>query len=243
MTQFQKGGLKIRVRFGAKRKRLVLGQWPTDLYYCSGSVLSHRWVLTSAHCLQEVTKRKGLVKIRFGINKYSQEGLVRDAKMVKCHERFYTNNWPYDLCLLLTFDEIPFSERVQPVALPLANETVQSLTKVRAAGWGMILTSHSIARTFFLWGSDLDIVEYYDCNRQLNGKLLKYPRIGFCAGNAGERRTLCSGDSGSSAVIRRNNKTWVIMGVTSRTTCLGAVFFVDVPYHANWIRSTIARYL
>ena len=224
---------------------LITFEWPSDVTFCSGSLLSHRWVLTSAHCFRRVSKSTGLVKLRLGMDTFSQEGPMSDVKMVKCHDRFYWKEWSYDVCLLQTFDEIPFSEHVQPAALPFANETVQSLVKVRAAGWGDTASLYAHEPPFLLSAVDLDIVDYDECNRQY-GNLREDRRTYFCAGNLGrgfEMKSLCYGDSGSSAVVRRHNRTWVAMGVTCLVNdCEGAVFFVSVPFHVNWIRSTMTRY-
>ena len=96
---------------------IVALEWPNDLNYFHGFLIHHRWVLTAAHVFKKMFKRPSfrdsLLKIRFGIDDVSQEGLVSDVRRIVCHEG-YKQFMENDICLVQTMDEIPFSDSVQP---------------------------------------------------------------------------------------------------------------------------------
>ena len=222
---------------------LIAIDWPNNLIICSGSILSNRWVLSTGHCFEDLSVRDGHIKIRAGVDDYSQEGPVIDVKRI-VYPRLGTLFIDRDICLLQTFDEIPFSDRVQPVGLPLADEKVESITKVRVAGWGeggdFIL---ELAAS--LTAVDLEILELRVCSKYYDYDY-RHPETGsiFCAGKDFDPPiSTCSGDTGSGGVIRRSdNKTWVIMGVERRNRCRGRTLFVSVPHHITWINKQMRQY-
>lgn len=225
---------------------IIIGyEWPIETTYCSGSILNHRWVLTAAHCVAEIPPRHGNVKIRFGIDSLHQEGAISDVKKAICYKRYYY--WqihPHDICLLQTFDEIPFSESVQPVALPSPDETVEAVSMVSVAGWGrerQRIEDELMAR---LLAVNLSMVEIVQCSKNFGVDLRdEEPGIVFCAGKHGSNRGPCYGDSGSAAVFKRSdNSTWVALGVTVAGNCVGLSYFVSVPYYNKWIKKKLKQY-
>ena len=220
---------------------LIFYNNPYEMTFCS--VLAHRWVLTAAHCVKDVPNKVVLVKIRLGIDAYSQEGLVHDVEKKVCHWQFRPGYTPADICLLQTFDEIPFSNRVQPVARPGPSETVQSVDKVRVAGWGQ-------SQHFAVWPPYLSAVDLYrisdsDCDQDIPAELSREkPGSFFCAGRkVPYAKSVCHGDSGSAAVIRSyDNESWVALGVTVQSKCRGPSVFMPVHFFNEWIMDTLRRY-
>ena len=84
-----------------------------------------------------------------------------------------------DICLVQTFDEIPFSDRVQPALMPLGSETVHSVTHVRVAGWG---ETEKEDDPWHLSAADLPMIGHAECDRHLFTDLsYEEPDSFFCA--------------------------------------------------------------
>ena len=229
---------------------IIAYEWPGDAIVGSGSIIDHRWVLTAAHCFDDFFKytptKSRLVKIRFGMNSYLQEGPVSDVIKIICHERWGTKRVAYDICLVQTIDEIPFSDRVQPALRPLANETVDKFDEVIVAGWG---SNEKVAFDVnYLSAVDLLMITDDECGREFGLDLRKQvPGSFFCAGKNDQldAKSVCYGDSGSSAVVRRGgNGSWVTLGVTAVALvgCGGVTLFISVSYFNDWITDTLNKY-
>ena len=220
-------------------------EWPNITGYFSGSLINHRWVLSSAHTFEELFKshhENANIKIRFGIDHMTQEGPVRDVKRVVCHRRYKEGKLGNDICLVQTFDEIPFSDRVQPALMPLDSETSHSVTHVRVAGWG---ETEETSYPWHLSAVDLPMMGHAECDRHLFSDLSwEEPDSFFCAGKVErDAKSPCYGDSGSAAVIRRDNKSWVALGVTCMGRgCDGPTLFTSVSYYVGWIKKTLNKY-
>ena len=222
---------------------IVPNIWPTELEICFGSILNHRWVLTAAHCVSDKSPRGTYIKIRFGIDSYSQLGPVSDVGKAVCYNRhYYMRIAAHDICLLQTFDEIPFSEKVQPLALPFPNETLESVSMVRVAGWGLKSFFHPSGDfvTTRLRALNIPIIGMPECSKHVGIDFtVEEPGMVFCAGDKEEKAgTGCPGDSGSASVVRRSdNSTWVGIGVLQGgNVCGGLSLFPSIPYHTKWIK-------
>lgn len=65
--------------------------WPANTTVCSGSILNHRWVWSAAHCFKRLSEETSLVKLRFGVDDYTQGATA--AKKIQFHHR-YAGNQP-----------------------------------------------------------------------------------------------------------------------------------------------------
>ncbi|GFR87356.1 neurotrypsin [Elysia marginata] len=123
----------------------LLTYWPMeDLSIHEGAaiIISEYWLLTAAHCLNEVMSRPFL-RIVVGdhdITKWEEgEQFFEVSKVVK-HPRYKYENKDYDIALLMVKPRegrgIVFNQYVQPACLPPANATFSPGLKCTISGWG-----------------------------------------------------------------------------------------------------------
>ena len=223
---------------------LIAYKWPNDLIYCSGSILQHRWVLGAAHCFDEsfkFSKKQGLIKIRFGIDTFTQEGLVSDVEKIIFHEG-YKQSIGNDLCLLKTFDEVPFGRRVYPSWRPWKTDKLELVTQVRVAGWGV---TEITDWPWYLSAVNLPMINTSECGIHSSHDLtVVEPGTFFCAGKKErDAKSPCHGDTGAIAASNwKDNRSWVAIGLAVRSQCVGPTVFMYVPYYVDWIVDKIRKF-
>lgn len=227
---------------------------PLVIEQCAGFVVSSRWIVSGVHCLDELRHSWSSMKVRLGIDHYSQKGQVHDIELYTKHH-LYSNDKPwYDISLLKTVKAIRFDEKVKPVALPSPRKTLRSFRKVYISGFGVYAEDPSTSRSLTvvplrLMAVDLTIRNMSWCYGSVDPTSVFYgdwvhSDYLFCAGgwSDGYLKTICSGDYGSAAVGKRRNKSWVALGIAKASWCVNAGFFTKLSPYVRWIRKTVRKY-
>ncbi|CAF4949272.1 trypsin-3-like [Pieris napi] len=163
-------------------------------YFCGGFIVSENYIMTAAHCAQNVDPKT--VVLRAG-SSFRKNGTIIEIAEVTPFPEYDDPPFDKDVAFMKTTKPIEFSETMQPVALPPRNRAVRGNSEIVVSGWGRTRQGASSIPDR-LMSVKLPVVNYYQC-------FLVYPTVlttnMFCAGNfflGGE--STCQGDSGGAAV-------------------------------------------
>ncbi|KAH8355121.1 hypothetical protein KR093_006353 [Drosophila rubida] len=213
---------------------------------CGGVIVSHRHVVTAAHCTLQVSQATNLVAI-VGINslqnpsnsiyydQYSIQQMLR-------HEQYVNNpNVANDIAVLTTASNIKWSRGVGPICLPpLGTTNTFSYDTVDVIGFGM--TSFGGALSSTLQKINLMVVSNVDCQTDYNGVATIDANQMCTYDYSSSYRDSCQFDSGGP-VIRRSTKHFLVGVVSFGKNCGSTANSMGVntrvTSYVSWIRQKI----
>ena len=218
----------------------------TCMYFCGGTIVAKRWVVTAAHCL--VNYRASDLYIEAGVtnqngrNKHKQSF---NATAILSHQS-YALKAPYDedIALLQLNKDVDFDDHVRPLCLNENNlRRGQSCT---VTGYGK--TSERGKKSAHLIQANVPIVANATCVQAYNKTKPPRPltKNMVCAGFASGGVDACSGDSGGPLTCWDQTKQrFVLGGIVSwgvgcaRKNAYGV--YTDVKHLIPWITRRTGR--
>ncbi|CRL08189.1 CLUMA_CG020836, isoform A [Clunio marinus] len=209
-----------------------------DDFVCGGSIISHNWILTAAHCLEEIASVSIYVGIIDRINGPAVWGLdVESQTDMIIHENFASSNLVNDIALIRLSTTIKSDPNVGIVSLPTRSEANILLDGKSAtvAGFGRY-TDTSGPSQFLRWVLS-PIVPNENCEKVFGKANVLYTNI--CLDTAGGKSS-CQGDSGGGLTVDLNGRK-VLVGVVSYGARIGCTLghpavFTRVSKYLDWIQ-------
>lgn len=208
---------------------------------CGGTLLDKRWVLTAGHCTMGVTHFDVYLGTRSVDATEQLGGLVLRSNKFIVHERFNPETAANDIALVKLPQEVTFTSRIRPAALPGSRQRLEPFTgsSVVASGWGaMVEMTNSDAMQY----TELKVISNAECAEEYD-----VVTAGVLCAKGLKDETVCTGDSGGPLVLKG---THTLVGITSfgpadgeggggceRTSIPGG--FTRVTHYLDWIESKI----
>ncbi|XP_034936659.1 trypsin-1-like [Chelonus insularis] len=201
---------------GGQDAQVLRYPWMTYLtykgkFYCAATIISDRYLLTAAHCVDRFDKSQ--IRVKVGVHKRNStsgsQTEYRVQTMMK-HSGYSLQNYNNDIALIKIKGIIKFEGSMRPVCLPEKGSSFAGKNGI-VTGWGAIEESGSLSNT--LQEVVVPILSNAEC------RATKYPSKKItdnmiCAGFIEGGKDSCQGDSGGPLHVL-DNQIYKVVGIVS----------------------------
>uniref|UniRef100_A0A2R5L8C6 Putative serine protease n=2 Tax=Ornithodoros turicata TaxID=34597 RepID=A0A2R5L8C6_9ACAR len=217
--------------------------------FCSGSLVSERYVVTAAHCVENLRTRTAGIEVALGklfIDKEETDEVVTHVRDIRIHPNYRLVTVDSDIALVELADHIVFTKYVMPVCLgnPDHVEKVffkRPKQKAFVTGWGR--SAESVKASSRLQEVEVPIHSPDTCMKSTNFTVTENM---LCAGATigGVTRDACDGDSGGP-LVSEHEGSWYLLGIVSwgESAICGDKgsygFYTKVNRFHSWIKGIV----
>ncbi|XP_075978588.1 trypsin-7-like [Anticarsia gemmatalis] len=187
------GGNNVSIKDFPYQVSIYIGKGDQDDHFnCGGSIISNNYILTAAHCLEDMQVSQ--VVVRAGSADLKTGTIIKITDMI-LHPDYNIDTIDNDVAVIRTAAPIEFNDVIQPIRLPNSNGALEVGSLITVSGWGV---TESSAGSNILLAVKVPVVSDARCYGVLGNKLTKSM---FCAGGLQSGgKAVCTGDSGGPAV-------------------------------------------
>ncbi|XP_006160529.1 plasma kallikrein [Tupaia chinensis] len=222
------------------------GEWPWQVslqvklaarsHQCGGSIIGDRWVLTAAHCFDEL-HFPGIWRIYSGIldlSKITKETPFSRVKEIIIHQKYKIAESHHDIALIKLQAPLNYTEFQKPICLPSKDDANTLYTNCWVTGWGFTKEKGEIQN--ILQKVTIPLVTNEECQKRYRNYEVTKQMV--CAGYKEGGKDACKGDSGGPLVCKHNG-IWQLVGITSWGEGCGARekpgVYTKVAEYVDWI--------
>jgi len=201
---------------------------PIDHYFCGGTIISERCILTAAHCFQVPAYQNNTEVIVGGhvkhqLHRYTQVIAMQD---VFVHEGYNASNQTNDIAIVQLVRPIHYTRGVGPACLPFGRRTEDFFhLNVELVGWGMLTYRGKMSTTYRKVA--LSVMETETCEKKIpwvdETKLCTFM----------ENKDACQSDSGGPCFFT-NSRQWIVAIIS---------FGIECATDAPGVNTSVMRYL
>ncbi|CAD5126357.1 DgyrCDS14501 [Dimorphilus gyrociliatus] len=198
-------------------------------YICGAVLISEKYALTAAHCLQGSTEFYAV----FGTGDKRQI-----ADKIKIN-KFYINpkydGRQHDIAIFRLSSYVKFSERIFPICLPESDNVEYLNIPCQTSGFD---------ETNYLWRVEQRLMTEQSCNKKypIVVKSVSYPQ-NICAESVNYPGNSCHGDSGGPLFCYIDDY-WTIVGIVNGGDSLckkKLTYSARVSTYHHWIRDVLVK--
>nr|CAI5843291.1 unnamed protein product [Callosobruchus analis] len=209
---------------------------------CGGVLISHRYVMTAAHCQPGFLASLVAVFGEFDISGdlESKKPISRNVKRVIVHRQYDAATFENDLALLELEQPVQFDSHIIPICLPRDGDDFTG-RMATVTGWGRLKYGGGVPAV--LQEVQVPIMENHVCQEMFRtaGHSKVILDSFLCAGYANGQKDSCEGDSGGPLVLLRPDGRYQLAGTVSHGIKCAAPYlpgvYMRTQYFKPWITS------